>query len=723
MSPRCEEIFGYSSKEFHSDTELWERMILPEDREIWSDLISGLRKTRHSSAEYRIVRKDGTIRWVRDSLTAVVNDDGSIQCVNGIVADITEQKMAKAEVDKVQTMLDQGLDAIYVIDAESYKVIECNQTACEMLQYSREEIVNMQVFDIEKGIKPDWKEINEIVFGPEYQDTIPGIHRRKDGTKFPVEVKAKVKKIDDKEYIVAVVSDITERKKTENAFRESEERYRFIFDHTFFGIAQFRRKGNFVKTNQAFQKMLGYSEKELRYLTIFDVIHPERNDQTKRQIEDLFTGKQEKLSGELRFIHKNSSIAWLYFNVFLVRNSVGKPKHFVAIIEDISERKKMELDLIKKQKFESLSVLAGGIAHDFNNMLSSIGLNVALAKNLLHSKEKADKLLSNTENAVRNAAALTMQLQTFAKGGSLFRKPTSIDTLLAETVEFTLRGSNVKSEIIMPEDLWNADIDEVQISQVIQNLVINAKQAMPDGGNVEITAENKEISHDNSLSLLAGKFVKITVKDFGTGIDQNDLNKIFDPYFTTKKKGTGLGLSMSHTLIKSHDGHISASPLAGKGTTFYIYLPATVTELEHHDQIDELFPITTCKILIMEDEADLSAVLKEALEIKGFTVEISADGREAINKYSDVLYSDDPFRYVAMDLKVPGGMGGSETIQRLAEIDRNVNAIVMSGSIDDPAIKNYKDYGFKGVITKPFQIEDLANLLNKMMIEEITDNN
>jgi CheY-like chemotaxis protein len=312
---------------------------------------------------------------------------------------------------------------------------------------------------------------------------------------------------------------------------------------------------------------------------------------------------------------------------------------------------------------------------------------------------------------------LTQQLLTFSKGGAPVKKTASIADVLRDSARFALRGSNVRCEFSIPDDLWPVEIDEGQISQVIHNLIINAYQAMPDGGAIRVSAENVLLGpdHDLSLTLNLGKYVSLSVEDEGHGIPQHLVSKIFDPYFTTKTKGSGLGLATSYSILKNHDGTITVESEVGKGSTFRIYLPVSSKKEPEKKTVKENPIPGQGRVLVMDDEAILRDFVGELLELLGYEVDFACDGAETLAVYSNAQERGQPYDCVIMDLTIPGGMGGKEAIQRLLELDPNVKAIVSSGYSDDPVMADYKRYGFCGVVAKPYDAETLSEVLHKVI--------
>lgn len=388
------------------------------------------------------------------------------------------------------------------------------------------------------------------------------------------------------------------------------------------------------------------------------------------------------------------------------------------------EKKRLAAQLQQAQKLESVGTLAGGIAHDFNNLLSIIMGNISMAKDDVKPEHGVTEFLDEAEKASLLARDLTKQLITFSKGGAPVKKISYISNLIEKATNFALSGSNLGCEFNTPDDLWPVEIDEGQIRHVINNVVINAVQAMPKGGTIKVCAKNIVSGTDKDyegLSLPDGNYVKISIRDQGTGISDKDLPMIFDPYYSSKERGTqkgmGLGLATSYSIIKQHKGEITAQSKLGVRTTINIYLPASEIEVPVKKKLEEKVIVGKGRILIMDDEEMIRDVLSQMLRRLGYEVESSKDGTEAIESYKKAMKSDNPFDAVMLDLTVRGGMGGRDAIQKLIEIDPDVNGIVNSGHSDDPVMTYFKKYDFCSAIAKPFSMPELSVILDKVITD------
>ncbi|RMG46508.1 MAG: PAS domain S-box protein [Acidobacteria bacterium] len=516
---------------------------------------------------------------------------------------------------------------------------------------------------------------------------------------------------------VSLVLETAERRRAEAALRESEERYRDLVEGVDAIVWECDPETmRFTFVSERARDILGYPVE--RWLTEKDFwirhVHPDDRD----AVIDAFLaaarqGQHHEI--EYRAMAADGRIVWLRNIVRVVRADRGTIRQIRGLMIDITEHKRMEEELLKAQKLESLSILAGGIAHDFNNLLMGILGNLSLARLSVSPGDKLNERLEAAEKATLRARDLTQQLLTFAKGGAPIKETASIEHLIADTAEFALRGSNVRCDMKLPEDLWPVEVDEGQMSQVIQNLIINADQAMPQGGVLRIEAENVTVSSGGDLPLPPGKYVKVSFTDQGVGIPEEHLSKVFDPFFTTKQKGSGLGLATAYSVIKRHGGHITVKSTLGRGTTFTLYLPASEKPLPREVTSREEAPVGRGRVLLMDDEAFIRDVGSQMLTYLGYEVDVARDGNEAIALYREKKERGEPYDVVIMDLTVRGGMGGREAIKKLLAFDPQARAIVSSGYSNDPIMAEYARYGFRGVVAKPYKLQDLSRVLHQVM--------
>ena len=404
-----------------------------------------------------------------------------------------------------------------------------------------------------------------------------------------------------------------------------------------------------------------------------------------------------------------------------IRDREGGVIGAVLVFRDVTAKQKSEAELLKESKLESVGLLAGGIAHDFNNILQGILGNLSLARMNAHSTEKMIERLAGVEKSALRAKDLTQQLVMFARGGAPIRKQVQITGLVKDAATFALAGSNVTCEFSLGGDIWPVEVDEGQFRQVINNITLNAMQSMPEGGKIEARVENVELMAGHLPPLSAGKYVKISIRDNGTGIKPEHLPRIFDPYFTTRKQARGLGLASAYSVVRKHDGRINVETQVGKGSIFQIYLPASAKSAESpaRDNEQKQF-FGRGRILVMDDEQEILMLAGEMLKAMGYDVETARDGAEALERYAIAQSSGNSFTAVIMDLTIPEGMGGKEAIRRLKVLDPQVKAIVSSGYSYDPVMANFQEYGFSGVIPKPYVMEELGRVLEEVVGKKAT---
>ncbi|PIV57459.1 hybrid sensor histidine kinase/response regulator [Candidatus Desantisbacteria bacterium CG_4_10_14_0_8_um_filter_48_22] len=518
----------------------------------------------------------------------------------------------------------------------------------------------------------------------------------------------------DMNSILSLIRQVMERRAVEEQLRESEGKFRSVFEGAVDGILAADAETMKIKfANPAICRFLGYEEKELVNMGVND-IHP------KGSLKHVTEAFKKQVKGEIAIaedmpcLRKNGKVIFADIGSRPIR--MGGRLLNVGFFRDVTDRKKMNEEILKAQKLESLGILTGGIAHDFNNMLTVIITSVFSMKTEIKPEGDAFEALGRIEKAALRAKGLTQQLLTFSKAGVPIKESASIAALIKESADFALSGSNVKCKFRIPGNLWDAEVDKGQMQQVMNNLIINAEQSMPKGGVINLSAENVDAGTCREIALKEGKYVKLSVNDNGKGIPEENLSRIFDPFFTTKEKGSGMGLSAAYSIIKKHNGYIRVESKEGTGTTFYIYIPAMENRpVDPGSYAPKKNSAGKIRILLMDDEEQIRQATGCILRSLGYEAELAADGLEAVELYSRAKRSGNPFDAVIMDLTIPGGMGGRDAIKELIKIEAEVRAIASSGYSNDPIMSEYGKYGFKGVVAKPYTGEELSNAILKVM--------
>lgn len=509
------------------------------------------------------------------------------------------------------------------------------------------------------------------------------------------------------------------RMQAEKVMRENEEELRAINEAAANAIIAIDSNKNILHWNPAAEKLFQYSATEVVDKPITSIISPPKHQSYFTKISRKFklpaeTGSMEAKTIELYGYKKDGT----EFPVEVSFSAFKKDDqwHTVGIIRDISARKKMEKEVLRAHKFESLGVLSSGIANDFNNLLTAIIGNITLVRKLSGIPADSIELLKNAEKASRRVKALTQQLLTFSKEGMPIRKITAVDSLIRDSVEFALYGSTIVSRFDIPEDLLLVDVDGAQIGQVVQNIVTNARQAIKGSGAIHIECRNVLDAQAEKLPLrLQGNYVEIAIRDSGHGISERDKTKIFEPYFTTRENGSGLGLTIAQSIIQRHDGYIHVKSEENKGSTFSIYLPAAVDQHLPEEQEKKRGKGKNFKILVVDTEEMLLGIAGRMLVHLGHECVCAKSSREALDIYKHLWKTGSPVDGVIVDLTLPGGMGGKETAAAIFDINSEARIIVSSGYSNDPVMVDFDEYGFCAAIAKPFDMDELAEVIETVL--------
>ena len=403
-------------------------------------------------------------------------------------------------------------------------------------------------------------------------------------------------------------------------------------------------------------------------------------------------------------------------------DAAGVIRGYYGKIHDIRERRRLEDERSKVERLQSVGTLAGGIAHDFNNILMGLFGNIELAKDLLEPESHAYELLEEASRSMSRAVRLTKQLLVFSKGGDP-QKDNKVDiaTLVNDVAEFDLSGSNVKLCFSKDAQSHETAADRGQIEQVVSNIVINARQAMRAGGSVSISVENVEVKAKQVQHLAAGKYIRCSIRDEGTGISLATQKRIFEPYFTTKSMGSGLGLATAYSIIAKHGGTLEVQSQEGDGASFIFYLPITthfsnvVPEKESLELQTNANPARKLGgVLIMDDEVLICALLKKMLTLEGVHVETAENAKMAVTLYKQALAVKNPFACAILDLTITGGPGGAEVVQELRALDPELFAIASSGYTDSAIMSECRKHGFDTVIAKPYSRTEVLQLLGRI---------
>ncbi len=638
-------------------------------------------------------------------------------------------KLENAEAH-IRSVIENILDGMIVLE-ETGVIRSMNPAAERMFGCRDNEMIGHNFtrlvpkrYEGEQNAKPvtcNWTEMMRRT-----GSTTLALGRTRKNITFPAEISLSEMVIAQQRLYVAMVRDVTERKQFEQQVDTEKENLAITLRAIGDGVITCDVNGKVIMMNNEAEKLTGWRSKEAigqPLKSVFDVT-VDLATQAKAQKSGYRNEAQSilvNLPETVTLTSKEGNERIIEQVASPIRDNKNEIGGVVLVFRDITERQRSEAERRKAETLEQLGLLAGGIAHDFNNLLTAIIGNISLASLLLPPDDEMATRLDDAKNASMRARDLAQQLLTFARGGAPIKKTASIGKLIQDTVSFSLRGSRNRSEFDFAPDIAPAEIDAGQISQVIANLVVNADQAMPNGGTLYVKCDNFCYDTNDALipDLAPGDYVRLRIRDEGVGIPEKYVKRIFDPYFTTKPKGNGLGLATAYSIIKNHNGLMTVESEVHVGTTFTIYLPAAAAT-EEDLPMETPARVTseikgTGRVLIVDDEDAIRDLVEFTLTRLGYEVSQAATALQGVEMYQQTLRIGKRFDLVILDLTLPGGMGGKEALKKLIEIDPTVNAIVSSGYATDATMSRYQDFGFRGVIAKPYEAAELGKIVHDVI--------
>ncbi|MHA1776765.1 MAG: PAS domain S-box protein [Promethearchaeota archaeon] len=702
-------------------------LIVPECRNLIDHFLKSPDRVQLKNLETKIFNSKQERKDINISILKLHSHLHEFIGVFLVINDISVLRKAEQDLMKTQirywSLFESANEAFLVI--KEGKIEECNKKASAIFKCSKEDLIGRHLWELSTDYKPNISNENNkfnqifenLAIGDEIQ--FQYAFRRFDKTTFEADTKFSHIRILEQSYIFCILNDNSFQRKLQLALTRERNLLNTTLNHIQDAVFSLNSEGEILLFNPMAENITGFSRNEVigkklsEVLTFYFFDRNSISFSLFDEIKEKYLQTQSKFFEDRVIMQTKSNLKRkLSYHCSVMIQIPNQIQGYVFVFRDITVQEKIREERLKAQKMESIGLLAGGIAHDFNNILASILGNVSIAKLELESENsEVCQLLNETEHAINRAKNLTKQLLTFSKGGAPIKKVISLKNLIEESTKFALRGTNIRYFYHCSPNLWNVEVDEGQIGQCLHNLIINAKQAMPEGGNIIIEASNVENPEKIPVLRSDKKYIMISILDQGQGIPLKIQSKIFDPYFTTKEHGSGLGLAIVYSIITNHGGNIDFDSKPGEGTIFYIYLPvAEEKSINQKKETQQNISQKTGRILIMDDERPIRMIFDKMLSRIGFKVDLTKEGHELLALYKNNYEKGIFYDYLILDLTIPGGIGGKEVAKKIKDIDKNQKIIVTSGYSNDPIMSNYQDYGFIARLEKPFTIYELNKI-------------
>lgn len=724
VSPQAERILGYPASQWMEEPTFWAEHLHPDDRaRAVSYCVTATREMRDHSFQYRMVAANGRVVWLHDLVT-VISENGRPVKLRGIMVDITRSKRTEEALALFRTLIDQTTDAIEVIDPATGRFLDVNETACRAHGYSREEFLSLNIHDIESRDQADSKfwlhaleELRRVG-----SKIFEGEHRRKDGSTFPVEINANyVAGAND--YVIAIVRDTTDRKRAEEALRESEYRFRQVtetIDEVFWLTDV--TKNTMIYISPAYEKIWGRKCAALyeNPHSWLEAVHAEDRD---RVIAGLPSQRNGIYDIEYRITQPGGAVRWIHDRAFPIRDTSGAVYRIAGVAEDITARRQLEEQFRQSQKMEAIGQLAGGIAHDFNNLLTVVQMQTSLLLDERRLDAHAEQGVRQIMDAANRAANLTRQLLAFSRQQVKQAHALDLVAVVASTTKLLRRvlGEHISLESRFASNLPLVHADPGMMEQVLMNLVINARDAMPDGGSLTIAVELRQVDLSHVAAhptARVGRFVRITVTDTGSGIEPEILPRIFEPFFTTKEvgKGTGLGLATVFGIVQHHQGWIEIDTAVGRGSAFHVYLPPMEKPADQA-KVARTEPSAgrgSETVLLVEDEPAVASVAARALARRGYNVVKAGSAAEALRVWDEHFGKVD---LLLTDLVMPGGVSGLKLAEELRQRKPDLKVIYTSGYSSAAVNGGHEFEVGRNFLPKPYPLDELTTIVRQRLDE------